>query len=166
MTRVTKNGGWMIICNGDDSCKREAPDKELVSRGFEWIYMNHHGFSEWERVIVAHENGIVCGYCTVAKTDCIPNVTYTPYIGYLFVDEAFRGQRLGQQLIQFAMEYLRVEGFAKVYLISDHEKLYEKYGFAVVDRALAPWGTMEKIYSQILRSLAGSLLVFSLYHKK
>lgn len=37
MARVTKNGGWLIICNGDDEFKRKAPDKELVDRGFEWF---------------------------------------------------------------------------------------------------------------------------------
>lgn len=37
MTRVTKDGGWLIICNGDDEWKRSAPDGELVSRGFEWF---------------------------------------------------------------------------------------------------------------------------------
>lgn len=35
MTRVTKNGGFIVCCNGDDEFKRTAPDKELVSRGFE-----------------------------------------------------------------------------------------------------------------------------------
>lgn len=37
LTRVTKNGGWMVICNGDDEFKRTAPDSELTSRGFEWF---------------------------------------------------------------------------------------------------------------------------------
>lgn len=44
-------------------------------------------FTDWERVIVAlHENDLA-GYCTVAKSDRIPNVPYTPYIVYMFVDE-------------------------------------------------------------------------------
>lgn len=34
MTRVTKNGGFIVCCNGDDELKRKAPDNELVSRGF------------------------------------------------------------------------------------------------------------------------------------
>lgn len=37
MTRITKNGGWLVICNGDDEFKREAPNIELTSRGFEWL---------------------------------------------------------------------------------------------------------------------------------
>lgn len=37
MSRVTKNGGYIICCNGDDEFKRTSPDKELVSRGFEFF---------------------------------------------------------------------------------------------------------------------------------
>lgn len=37
MTRITRDGGWLVICNGDDDVKRRAPDEELLSRGFEWF---------------------------------------------------------------------------------------------------------------------------------
>lgn len=37
MTRVTKNGGLIICCNGDDEFKRTAPNKELVSRDFDFF---------------------------------------------------------------------------------------------------------------------------------
>ena len=112
--------------------------------------MQNHAFSDWERVFVLHENGNIYGYCTVAKKDCIPDLTYTPYIGYLFVDEKKRGHRMGQKLILAAMDYLRNVGFHEVYLVSDHENLYEKYGFSVMCRAAAPWGAVEKIYHQSL----------------
>lgn len=37
ITRITKNGGWLVICNGDDEFRRTAPDEQLTSRGFEWF---------------------------------------------------------------------------------------------------------------------------------
>ena len=37
ITRITKDGGWLVICNGDDDFRRTAPDPELTSRGFEWF---------------------------------------------------------------------------------------------------------------------------------
>lgn len=112
--------------------------------------MDNNLFTEWERVIVALEHQKICGYCTVAKTDCIPDICYTPYIGYLFVDEKYRGNRLSQKLIQYAMDYLKSVGFDRVHLISDHDYLYEKYGFEIIDRKTAPWGSTEKIYMQRL----------------
>ena len=37
-------------------------------------------------------------------------------------------------------------GYNRVYIASDHKDLYEKYGFRVIDRKIAPWGFEEKIY--------------------
>ncbi len=37
ITRITKNGGWIIECNGDDEIKRDAPSSEMVAHGFEWF---------------------------------------------------------------------------------------------------------------------------------
>ncbi len=108
--------------------------------------MRNNEFSEWERVLAALDGERICGYCTISKTDCIPDVSYTPYIGFLFADEACRGHGLSQQMIQYAMEYLKTLGFPAVYLVSDHENLYEKYGFRVIDRKKAFWGPEEKIY--------------------
>ena len=108
--------------------------------------MTNNAFTDWERVLAALDGEKICGYCTISKTDCIPNVSYTPYIGFLFVDEACRGRRLSQQMIQRAMDYLKSLGFPSVYLVSDHENLYEKYGFTVIDRKKAYWGSLEKIY--------------------
>jgi hypothetical protein len=47
--------------------------------------MENNSFSDWERVFIAIENGNIAGYCTFAKKDCIPNVDYTHYIGFVFV---------------------------------------------------------------------------------
>lgn len=112
--------------------------------------MDNDLFTEWERVIIALDEQKICGYCTVAKTDCIPDIDYTPYIGYLFVGEEYRGNRLSQTMIQYAMDYLHSIGFDRVHIVSDHENLYEKYGFEVIDHKTAPWGSVEKIYMQRL----------------
>lgn len=37
MIRVTKPGGWLVCCNGDDEFKREEPNRELVERGFAFV---------------------------------------------------------------------------------------------------------------------------------
>lgn len=108
--------------------------------------MRNDAFSDWERVIAVFDGDEICGYCTVRKDDCIPDVEYTPYVGYIFVGEAYRGQRLSEKMIDFASDYLKSLGFDRVHIVSDHENLYEKYGFEVIDRKIAPWGSLEKIY--------------------
>ena len=105
---------------------------------------------DWERVIYAYNRQGICGFCTVSRHDCIRDVEYSPYIGFVFVDESQRGSRVSQHMIELAMNYLRSQGFKEVYLVSDHENLYEKFGFRVIDHAMAPWGSMQQIFVQTL----------------
>lgn len=116
--------------------------------------MDQNQFVDWERIIVVTDNNSICGYCTVQKEDCIADLPYTPYISYIFVDEDHRGQRLSEKMIDFAADYLKELGYGEVYLISDHEDLYEKYGFVVIDKKMAPWGSVEKIYRKDINSIS------------
>ena len=134
---------WNVVIEYAENCSWSA-GKFLSNE------MKNRSFSDWERVIVCFEDEGICGYCTVTKRDCIPNVSYTPYIGFVFVGEEYRGNRISQKMIEFAMEYLKSIGFDRVYLVSDHENLYEKYGFEIIDRKVATWGEEEKIYMQKL----------------
>ena len=130
---------WCKVRNYANSCSWRA-GRALASA------MDNNEFNDWERVIVAIDNEKICGYCTVSKTDCIPDADYTPYIGFVFVGEEYRGKRLSQQLIGHAIDYTKNIGYHRAYIVSDHENLYEKYGFHIIDRKIAPWGSEEKIY--------------------
>ena len=66
--------------------------------------MENDFFLDRERVIVALNCEEICGYCTVSKIGCIPNVPYSPYIGYVFVGEAHRGNRLSEKLIELSID--------------------------------------------------------------
>ena len=111
--------------------------------------MREHKFLDWERVFVALDNENIDGFCTLAKTDCISDVTYTPYIGFMFIGEQYRGNRLSEKLIVFALAYAKELGFDKVYLVSDHINLYEKYGFVKIGEKEAPWGELETIFMRL-----------------
>ena len=108
--------------------------------------MREKKFNDWERVLIVLENNTIAGYCTLAKTDCIPDVIYTPYIGYMFVGEIFRGNRISEKLILRALEYAKELEFEKVYLVSDQINLYEKYNFIKIEERFDLWGNKEKIY--------------------
>ena len=108
--------------------------------------MRDGGFSGWESVFAMICGDDIAGFCTLAKKDCIPNVEYTPYIGYVFVGEAFRGQRISQRMICCALEYAKSIGFSKVYLVSGEQGLYEKYGFVKLEERADTWGRLEQIF--------------------
>ena len=37
LERITKNGGWILDCSGEDDRKR-TPDQNMIDRGFEYLY--------------------------------------------------------------------------------------------------------------------------------
>ena len=139
-----RNDLWEKLAEYADNCSWSA-GKNLAKQ------MRANDFYDWERVFIALVDNCIAGYCTFAKTDCISNVPYTPYIGYLFVGEQYRGNRLSEKLINYVLGYAKEQGFDRVYLVSDHVNLYEKYGFIKIDEKPAPWNpdTMETIFMHI-----------------
>ena len=109
-------------------------------------YLEKDMYTDFERAVAALDGDTVAGFCNVLKEDCLPDLPYTPYIGFLFVDEAYRGRRLSQRLLTFCEDYLRAQGFTRVYLTTDHDNLYEKYGYVYLESHRAFWGEMEKLY--------------------
>jgi len=109
--------------------------------------MEENVFSEWEGVFVTiNDNGDIIGYCVFSKTDCIPNVEYTPYISFIFVEERYRGQRISEKMILTVINYAKELQFTEIYVVSDHINLYEKYGFSKIDEKLDHNGRLESIY--------------------
>ena len=92
--------------------------------------MCENAFAEEERVLVALVDGNIAGFCTYAKKDELPEeYDFTPFIGFMFVDEKYRGKRLSEKLIQTACNHAMNNGFTKMYIMSGEIGLYEKYGF-------------------------------------
>ena len=135
---------WMPAAEYAEHCSWRA-GKNLAEQ------MRENAFKDWERVFVAVEDANIAGYCTLTANDCIPDVPYTPYIGFVFVGEQYRGGRLSETLIRHALAHAKRLGFDKAYLVSDHINLYEKYGFVKIDEKPAPWNpdTMETIFMHL-----------------
>ncbi len=65
--------------------------------------MRANDFLPWERVIVASEKNQLAGFCTFCQKDELSEeYQYTPFIGFIFVDEKSRGKRLSQKMISAA----------------------------------------------------------------
>lgn len=105
--------------------------------------MRENEFSEWERVCAACVDGEVAGFSTFTERDELSEqYDFTPFIGFVFVDERFRGRRLSEMMIQSIFSYAKELGCEKVYIMSGEVGLYEKYGFVKL-------GNYETIYDSI-----------------
>ena len=113
--------------------------------------MANNEFNEWERVFCAVENEKVVGYCTLAEKDELPpKYDFTPFIGFVFVDEQYRGKRLSQLLVDNAVSYAHELGYQKIYIMSGERGLYEKYGFIKLGDYETIYGTIDQLFVKTL----------------
>lgn len=109
--------------------------------------MRNNGFAEWERVFAAYVDGAAAGFCVLAEKDELPpEYEFTPFIGFVFVDERHRGRRLSEQMINSAASYAYGLGYEKVYIMSGEKGLYEKYGFTGLGEYETIYGTTDRLF--------------------
>ena len=109
--------------------------------------MLEKGFLPWERVIAAVDSESVAGFCTLTRQDELPEqYGFSPFIGFVFVDERYRGNRLSGQMIRHALRYAEKIGFHAVYIMSGEHGLYEKYGFEKLGDFETIHGTTDQLF--------------------
>lgn len=109
--------------------------------------MQKRDFREQECVCVACSGEEPVGFCTFAEKDELPeNNPITPFIGFMFVSEPYRGQRLSEQMIQKVLSYAKALGYQQIYIMSGELGLYEKYGFRKLGEYETIYGTVDQLF--------------------
>ena len=118
----------------------------IESRSF---FSKENAFKEWERVCVVCVNGKVAGFSIFAeKEELSEQYNFTSFIGFVFVDEQYRGRRLSEMMIQSIISYAKELGYDKVYIMSDEIGLYEKYGFVKLGDYETAYGSIDQLFVQ------------------
>jgi predicted N-acetyltransferase YhbS len=113
--------------------------------------MRENKFSDIERVLVAHESDNIVGFCTLSEKDSLPEDSeYTPFIGFVFVDENCRGKRVSEKMINEACKYAADIGYKAVYIMSGEHGLYEKYGFEKIGELETIYGDVDQLFMRAL----------------
>lgn len=111
--------------------------------------MQENEFNEWERVCVACINGEVAGFSTFTEKDELSEqYDFTPFIGFVFVAEKYRGKRLSEMMIQGIISYAKELGYENVYIMSVETGLYEKYGFVKLGDYETVYGFTDQLFVQ------------------
>ncbi len=85
-------------------------------------------------------------FCTLTRRDCIKDDDLFPWIGFVFTSPEYRGNRYSGEIIEFACEEAKKQGYNKVYIATDHVGLYEKYGFIYMESRTDIYGEESRIY--------------------
>ena len=76
--------------------------------------MRKNEFLPWERVVAACADGRVIGFCTFTEKDELPEEQgYSPFIGFVFVEEGSRGHRVSETRISCASAYAKTLGYGR-----------------------------------------------------
>jgi GNAT superfamily N-acetyltransferase len=88
----------------------------------------------------------IIGSYGLITNDFISRQDLFPWLCALFVEEPYRGKKLGAMLLQHGRAEVNRLGYSRVYLCTDHVGYYEKYGWSYLGQGYHPWGETSRIY--------------------
>lgn len=141
---TSKGDLWNKLTDYANSCSREA--WPILARK-----MKEDNFSDWEKIFVATENNKIVWFCTFTREDWVPDCDYSPFVWFIFVDENYRWKRVSEKMINAVEEYAKTLNFEKLYIVSDHKWLYEKYWFEKCDEKADEMWRIETIFCRDIR---------------
>ena len=113
--------------------------------------MRQNEFTGNERVFAACEEDRIVGFCTLSMKDELPDDSpYSPFVGFVFVDEKARGRRISGMMIEKAAAWAKYKGYDTLYIMSGEKGLYEKYGFEKIGDFTTIYGTVDQLFSKAL----------------
>ena len=93
-------------------------------------------------------------FITLTHQDCIDDKSRYPWLGFFYTFEAYRGHRYGGILFNHAAKEAAEQGYTKVHIATDHEGLYEKYGFIYLENQVSIYGEDSRVYVKNVREQA------------
>ena len=102
-------------------------------------------------LIIMTDEGKIVSFCTLTQKDCVDDNTLFPWIGFVFTSPEYRGNRYSGQLVEYACDKAKEQGFENVYIATDHIGLYEKYGFVYIESRVDLFNDMSRIYQRKLK---------------
>ncbi|MEK4247374.1 GNAT family N-acetyltransferase [Psychrobacillus sp. FSL K6-2684] len=86
-------------------------------------------FSDIPRFYVMIEEEEIIGTYALLRNDLNSRQDLCPWLACLFVKEEYRGREIGLMLLQHSLKEAASKGYDKLYLSTDLEGYYEKYGW-------------------------------------
>lgn len=132
---------WLKTADYANHCSWQPTGSYLFNK------MKNNDFLEWERVFTVLANNKIVGFCALTKDSAVFNTKYTPYLGFLFVDESSRGNNISRFICRSVIDYAKSIKLNRIFLYTDLVGFYEKLGFKKAGEEAAPWGVVQSIFT-------------------
>ncbi|WP_156889740.1 GNAT family N-acetyltransferase [Paenibacillus harenae] len=103
--------------------------------------------SDLPRFYIAVQNDSIIGTYALLRNDLISRQDILPWLACLYIVPEYRGRNMGAELLQHALHETRKMGYNSLYLCTDLEGYYEKYGWVHFTNGYIFNGTETKIYA-------------------
>lgn len=98
------------------------------------------------RVLMLTDGDELVSFCTLAKYDDVQPTELTPWSGWIYTFPAYRGRRLAGKLLEYAENLARKDGAVALHISTNHDGLYEKYGYEFLKYEKDVEGEDTKVY--------------------
>ena len=95
--------------------------------------------------------GRTLGCAGLIPNDFISRADLWPWLCALYIEPEARGKGMGGVLIRHAEEACRRLGFPSLYLTTDLQGYYERYGYSFLGTGYGPDGGESRIYGKELK---------------
>ena len=92
------------------------------------------------------DDGGPIGCYGLVVNDFISRHDLYPWFAALYIDPRNRGRALGARLLDHGLHEAALAGFGKLYLTTDHDGYYEKYGWTRIEDGYERDGAPARIY--------------------
>ena len=101
---------------------------------------------EGSRGLMLTDGDELISFCTLAKYDDVQPTELTPWSGWIYTFPAYRGRRLAGKLLEYAENLARKDGAVALHISTNHDGLYEKYGYEFLKYEKDVEGEDTKVY--------------------
>ncbi len=102
------------------------------------------------KVLMLTEGGDLISFCTFADKDDIQPTELTPWIGWVYTFPHYRGHRYVGKLLSYAETLAKADGINSIYISTNHNGLYEKYGYEFFGMMKDMHGEDSRVYVRYL----------------
>lgn len=81
------------------------------------------------KVLLLVDGENLVSFCTLAEKDDIQPTELTPWIGWVYTFPEYRGNHYVGKLLSYAETLAKGDGIKNIYISTNHDGLYEKYGY-------------------------------------